>query len=149
MTWIRYIDNFIFSSLLSYRRIVLFVRKTIIHRRSPPWRTKPRYRYNEQQRFYELIRALSAVSTISRTVTEFNKHRKNSSNRGNSCRTSKLTDELLEETIGLLPPKWLLSWINIWKVLFRPKLFAVSSISHYHKTSVFPLSTFRRGRSGV
>ena len=77
-------------------------------------------------------------ATISRIMTEFKKHRKPSINQSNSGQTSKLTDRDRralkrnvgwKKNIGLLPPKWLLSWINIWIVQFQPKLFAVSSIN--------------------
>ena len=73
--------------------------------------------------------------TISRIMTKFMKHWKPSSTRSNCGRTSKLPTEtdvhqnvLWEESIGLLPPEWLLSSINIWIDKFRPKLFAVISI---------------------
>ena len=88
-------------------------------------------------------------------MTKFKKYRKISGNESNSVQTSKLTDRDREESIRLLPPKWLLSWINIWIVHFRPKLFAVSSIKLESMEKPpsgyfwFPLSTFRRGWTGL
>ena len=97
--------------------------------------------------------------TISRTVTEF-KNTENPPTTG--VIPDKLTDRdrralkrIVEESIGVLPPKWLLSWINIWIVRFRSKLFTVSSLKPDiveeppSGNLCFPLSTFRRGWQGL